>query len=91
MEWWQILLILMLLVQLILCGLKYLEVSGLAQIIKLQKQQNDSMQTLSDQMADMEEQFVETKADMRKNTQHFVNFAKGMKQAGLGKQWYDGV
>jgi hypothetical protein len=91
MEWWQILLILMFVAQMILCGLKYLEVSGLAQIIERQKQLNDNQQAISDQLADMEEQFIETKADMRKNTQHFVNFAKGMKQAGLGKQWYDGM
>ena len=91
MDWWQILLVLIFIAQLVLCVLKYLEVSGLAQIIQSQKQLNDAMQTVSDQLADMEEQFVETKADMRKNSQHFVNFAKGMKQAGLGKQWYDGM
>jgi septal ring factor EnvC (AmiA/AmiB activator) len=90
MEWWQWLMILMFSAQLVLCVLKYLSVSGLAQIIKSQKQLNESMQTLSDQMADMEEQFVETKADIRKVSQHFVNFAKGMRQS-QGKQWYDGM
>lgn len=43
---------------------------------------------VSDQMADMEEQNTELKADIRKNTQYFVNFAKGMKSSGADKPWY---
>ena len=92
MEWWQVtLLILILLGTLLNSVLIYLSVSGSAQIIERQKQLNTAQQELSDQMADMEEQFVEIKADVRKNSQHFVNFAKGMKQSGLGKRWKDGM
>ncbi len=47
------------------------------------------MQSLTDQMSDLEEQVVDTKKDVLKCSQYFINFAKGMKNSG--KQWYDGI
>lgn len=95
MEWWHWLIIVLtgltLLGQLAILVFAYLITSGLAQIINSQKIITDSMQTLSGQLSDMEEQNAETKADIRKNTQYFVNFAKGMKSAGSDKPWYTGM
>lgn len=94
MEWWSVVVlvsvILILGMQAVILWLMWALVSGSAQTIERQKQLNDSMQQLSDQLADMEEQFVETKTDIRKVSQHFVNFAKGIRQVGLGKRWEDG-
>jgi len=92
--WWTIAvvgLVLILGLQAIILWLLWALVSGSAQTIERQKQLNEAMQAISDQMTDMEEQFVETKTDIRKVSQHFVNFAKGIKQVNLGKQWYDGM
>jgi hypothetical protein len=95
MEWWHWLIIvsagLILVGQLAILVFAYLITSGLAQIINSQKIITDSMQTLSGQLSDMEEQNAETKADIRKNTQYFVNFAKGMKPGGSDKPWYTGM
>ena len=89
MEWWvTVLLILNVVLLLFNLLFGYLATSGLAQIINSQKTINESMQTLCDQMADVEERTVDSQADVRKLTQHFVNFAKGFKQASQDKPWY---
>jgi hypothetical protein len=89
MEWWHWVLVLSLFSNAVLLVLGYLVVSGLAQLIQRQKSITESQQTLSNQMADIEEQITEVKGDVRKVLQNFVNFAKGLKTGG--KSWYDGV
>jgi len=91
MEGWLLgLLILSIILNLVTLVFGYFVVSGLAQVIQRQKSLNESQQQLSDQMADLEEQFVETKSDIRKVSQYFVNFAKSLRQ-GTDKPWYTGV
>lgn len=87
MEWWQWLLILMLVGQTVSLVMGYLIISGLAQLVNSIKTLIESMQTLSDQMTDVEERTVESQTDVRKITQHFVNFAKSMKN-NQDKPWY---
>ena len=55
-------------------------------VVKGQQRLNESMQSLSEQMTDLEERLVEAQNDVRKLTQHFVNFARGMKSTS-GKTW----
>lgn len=81
------LLILILLMNVILLVLFYLSVSGLAGTIKGQKTINEQQQVLSDQLTDLEETLVETKGDVRKLSQQFINYAKGKQVAG-DKPWY---
>ncbi len=56
-------------------------------VVKGQKQINEAQQTLSDQMTDLEERLVEAQNDVRKLTQHFINFARGTRASGGGKTW----
>ncbi len=67
--------------------LSYLFGSGLAGVIKSQDTLNKSMQTMSEQMSDLEDKQAEMHKDVRKVTQHFINLAKALK-TGQDKPWY---
>jgi hypothetical protein len=88
MEWIIALLILNAILLLVNLFISYLTSSGLVQVINSQKTLNDSMQVVGNQMADVEERTVEAQADVRKLTQHFVNFAKGTNKSNQDKPWY---
>ncbi len=68
-----------------LIGLVFVVLKQVA-VVKGQQKLNESMQAVSEQMTDLEERLVEAQNDVRKLTQHFINFARGMKGTS-GKTW----
>ena len=83
-----ILLILILVVLSFILVFLVLVFSKQSALVKSHRALNVSMQELSDQMSDLEERSVENQNDVRKLTQHFVNFARGTnKGVGSAPRW----
>ncbi len=68
-----------------LIGLVFVALKQIA-VVKGQQEINKGQQALSDQITDLEERLVEAQNDVRKLTQHFINFARGSRTAP-GKTW----